>query len=88
MDIVIWVLAGGILGWIGYTYVGYNEARGMMVSIIIGAAGGFLGGKLIAPMLSAPPVAGDFSTFALFSAAAVAIAFLFAGNAIHNRWGV
>ena len=89
MDIVTWILAGGILGWIGYMYLGYNEERGMMVSIIIGAAGGFLGGKVIAPMFgaSAPP-SGDFSTAALVFAAACAAAFVLLGNFVHRRWGV
>lgn len=89
MDIVTWILAGGILGWIGYSYLGYNEQRGMMVSIIIGSAGGFLGGKLVAPMFSAAPAAsGDFNLAALVFAAACAAAFILLGNIAHKRWGV
>jgi uncharacterized membrane protein YeaQ/YmgE (transglycosylase-associated protein family) len=89
MNIVMWILAGGILGWIGLAVLGYNEERGMKVSVIIGAAGGFFGGKLIAPMFSgAAAVPGDFSGSALFFAAAVAAVFLFVGNVVHNRWNV
>lgn len=89
MNIVMWMLAGGTLGWIGYSFLGFNEARGMMVSIIIGAIGGIVGGKLIAPMFTAGAVvAGDFSVMALFVAVTVAAAFLAAGNLVHQRWGV
>lgn len=89
MNIVIWMLAGGALGWIGYSFLGFNEGRGKVVSIVIGGVGGIVGGKLIAPMFSsAAPVAGDFSVMALFFAAAVAAAFLAVGNLVHNRWGV
>jgi len=89
MNIVMWILAGGALGWIGYSYFGYNEERGMNVSIIIGSAGGFLGGYLIAPMFSAAAaVPGDFSASALVFAAVVASASLFVGNLVHKRWGV
>jgi uncharacterized membrane protein YeaQ/YmgE (transglycosylase-associated protein family) len=89
MNIVTWILAGGILGWIGYAYLGYNEQRGVMVSTLIGGAGGFLGGKLIAPMFAAAPaVAGDFSAVALIFAAAVSAACVFVGNMVQNRWGV
>ena len=89
MNIVTWILAGGVLGWIGYAYFGYNEQRGVMVSTLIGGAGGFLGGNLIAPMFSAAPaVPGDFSAAALMFAAAVAAAFVFAGNLVNKRWGV
>ena len=89
MDIVTWILAGGILGWIGYAYLGYNEERGMMVSILIGSAGGFLGGKLIAPMFSAAPAAsGGSGAAALIFAAACAAGFVLLGNMVHKRWGV
>jgi len=89
MNIVLWMLAGGILGWLGFARLDYNIGRGMLVSVAIGVAGGFIGGKIIAPMFTAAAaVPGDFSTSALFFAAAVAAAFLFAGNQIHDRWGV
>jgi uncharacterized membrane protein YeaQ/YmgE (transglycosylase-associated protein family) len=88
MNIVVWILAGGALGWAGCSFLGFNEARGTAVSIVIGALGGFIGGKLVAPLFTAAALPGDFSVSALFFAAAVAAAFLAAGNLIHNRWGV
>jgi uncharacterized membrane protein YeaQ/YmgE (transglycosylase-associated protein family) len=88
MNIVMWMLAGGILGWVGYSQLGFNEGRGKMVSILMGATGGFLGGKMVAPMFSAAAVPSDFSLSALFFAAAVAAAFLAVGNLVYNRWGV
>lgn len=89
MNIVMWILAGGILGWVGYSFLAFNEERGMMVSIIIGGVGGFLGGKMIAPMFTAvAAVPADFSAAALFFAAGVAAAFLAVGNLVYNRWGV
>jgi len=89
MNIVIWMLAGCALGWLAYSSLGLSEGRGKLASIIIGAVGGLIGGKLIAPMFTAPAlVPGDFSMSALFFAAAVAAAFLAAGNFVHNRWDV
>jgi len=88
MDIVIWVLAGAVLGWVGYSYLAFNEARGRTVSIAIGAMGGLLGGKIVAPMLTAAPLPGDFSLPALLVASAVAAAALAVGNLVHARWGV
>jgi len=72
MDIIVWLLTGGVVGWAGYSFLGFNEERGMKVSIVIGAAGALVGGKMIAPMF----------------AAAVAAAFLALGNLLHQRWGV
>jgi uncharacterized membrane protein YeaQ/YmgE (transglycosylase-associated protein family) len=87
MNIVMWVLAGGILGWASCAYLRFNEARGVLISTILGAVGGLIGGKLIAPMFLTP-AAADFSIPALFFAAAVAAGLLAAGNLIYNRWGV
>ena len=88
MNIALCMLAGGILGWLGYTYLGYNEKRGRIMSIVIGATGGFFGGKMLAPMFTAAAAPGDVSVGALFFAAAVAAAFLAIGNLVENRWGV
>ena len=89
MNIAMWILAGGALGWAGYTYFKFNEDRGRMISIIIGMGGGFIGGKLVAPMfVAAAAVPGAFSAPTLFFAAAVAAGFLFAGDQINKRWGV
>lgn len=89
MNIVMWMLAGAIVGWIGFSYLRFNEERGLLVSAIIGAGGGLLGGKLIEPMFMDPQaVAGAFSTSGLVFAAIVAAGALAAGNLIQNRWGV
>jgi len=89
MNIAMWVLAGGILGWAGFTYFGFNKERSVVVASLIGAAGGFVGGSLIAPMfLAAATAPAAFSMPALFFAAAVAAGFVFVGNLVSDRWGV
>lgn len=89
MNIAMWMLAGGILGWVGYKFLDINERRGMIVSIIIGAVGGFFGGNMIAPMFTAAvAIPGDFSSSGLIFAAAAAAVFLAVGNLVHNRWGI
>ena len=89
MNIAMWVLAGGILGWAGFTYFGFNKERSVVVASLIGAAGGFVGGSLIAPMfLEAATAPAAFSMPALFFAGAVAAGFVFLGNLVSDRWGV
>ena len=85
----MWILAGALLGWIAFAILSYNEERGLKVSVLIGAAGGFVGGKLIAPMFSdAAAVPGAFSGSELFFALAVSAAFLYVGDFVHKRWSV
>jgi uncharacterized membrane protein YeaQ/YmgE (transglycosylase-associated protein family) len=89
MNIAMWVLAGGLLGWAGYAHLKANEERGMIFSIIIGMVGGFFGGNVLAPMLgAATDTPNIFSPFALFVAAASAAACLAIGNLLSKRFGV
>lgn len=89
MNVAVWMFAGSILGWAGYSLLGFNEGRGVKVSVVIGALGGLFGGKVIAPMfVTAGAVPGDFNLSALFFAAAVAAISLALGNLVYNRWGV
>lgn len=88
MNIFVWMLAGAVLGWIGISFLSFNEQRGTVLSMIIGATGGFLGGKFIAPMFTAAAaVPGDFNSSALLFAVGVSAAFLAIGNLVYNRFG-
>ena len=89
MNIVMWILAGGALGWAALTLLGFNQERGIIASIIIGASGGVFGGQVVAPLMSsAPIVSGDFNIHALFIAAVSASACLAIASMIERRFGV
>jgi uncharacterized membrane protein YeaQ/YmgE (transglycosylase-associated protein family) len=87
MDLVLWLAAGAALGWLAIAKLGLNEDRGTIVSMIIGAAGGVAGGKLLAPMFVAA-VPGEFSMAALLVVLASSAACLALGNLVHSRFGV
>ena len=89
MNIFLWMLAGAAMGWAGFTFLALSEGRGKIASIVIGAAGGVLGGKMVAPMLTAPPaIAGDFSMSALVIAILVSSVLLFVANIVYKRWDI
>lgn len=89
MTLVIWIVAGGLLGWASYRFWGFNAGRGVLVSIVIGAAGGLVGGDWVAPVFLSPAaIPGNFDSPALLFAVTFAVTFLFAGSRIHDRWGV
>jgi len=89
MNIAMWVLAGGALGWIGFAYMKANEDRGMIISVIIGMIGGFFGGNVLAPMLGAPTeTPNDLNMYSLLIAMASAAACLAIGNMASKRFGV
>lgn len=89
MNIMIWLLAGGVAGWIGHSYMRFNKDRGVIVSMIIGMIGGFFGGNVLAPMLGAPvDAANSFSPFCLAVALAAAAGCLAIGNLLSSRYGI
>jgi uncharacterized membrane protein YeaQ/YmgE (transglycosylase-associated protein family) len=89
MQIAIWMLAGAMAGWVAFKYFNLSEGRGLMLSLVVGAAGGILGGKALAPMLGmSAAVPGAFSTAALMIAVAVAAAVLFIGDKVYEKFGI
>jgi len=89
MNITVWILAGGALGWLGFAVLHANQDRGMRISVIIGMVGGFFGGNVLAPMFSAAAGnANEFNAFALFIASASAAACLTVANILSNLYGV
>lgn len=47
MDILLWIIFGGIAGWIASMIVGTDEQQGMLGNIIVGIVGAVLGGFIM-----------------------------------------
>ena len=88
INIMLWALAGGLAGWIAFSQIGFNEERGLVISVIIGMVGGFFGGNILAPMFGAGAMhPGEFNPFALFIAFASAAGVLTISNMVYKRFG-
>lgn len=46
MDIVLWILFGGLAGWIASMIMGANAHMGVVTNVIVGVLGAALGGFL------------------------------------------
>ena len=89
MNVVTWMLAGTVIGWIGFSHLRFNPKRGLVVSIIIGIAGGLLGGAWLTPLIETVSIhAEDFNLLAFFAASAVALAALTTADMVYRRFGV
>jgi uncharacterized membrane protein YeaQ/YmgE (transglycosylase-associated protein family) len=88
MNIAMWVLAGGALGWMAFAYLRVNRALGLATAVVIGAVGGFFGGNVLAPMLGAvTDTPNVFNLFAMVVALASAAACLAIVNLLSRRFG-
>ena len=51
MSFILWLIVGGLLGWLASMVMGTNDRQGKFLNVIVGIVGAFLGGLLLAPLL-------------------------------------
>jgi uncharacterized membrane protein YeaQ/YmgE (transglycosylase-associated protein family) len=62
MNFIIWIVIGGILGWIASMIMKTDAQQGMLMNIIVGIIGALLGGWLLAPLFGTGTInQSDFS---------------------------
>jgi uncharacterized membrane protein YeaQ/YmgE (transglycosylase-associated protein family) len=66
MNILIWLIVGGLIGWIASLVMMTDARQGMLLNIAAGIIGALLGGWLITPLVGGSTInQGDFSLLAL-----------------------
>ncbi len=45
--LLVWIIVGGLAGWLASVVVGTNRSQGLLADIIVGVVGGLLGGVLL-----------------------------------------
>lgn len=62
MNFLIWIVVGGIIGWLASTVMKTDAQQGLFLNIVVGIVGAMLGGWLIAPLLGQGTInQSDFS---------------------------
>jgi uncharacterized membrane protein YeaQ/YmgE (transglycosylase-associated protein family) len=51
VNIFIWLIVGGLLGWVASIFMGTNSRQGIILNVVVGIVGAMLGGWLISPLL-------------------------------------
>src|SRR5262245_24348368 len=66
INFIIWLVIGGVIGWLASIVMRTNAAQGIVLNVIVGIVGAMLGGWLISPLLGASTInQGDFSIMGL-----------------------
>lgn len=47
MDIIIWLVFGGLVGWVASLIMGTDGQQGVILNIVVGIIGSFIGGWLM-----------------------------------------
>lgn len=61
MGIIIWLIVGGVVGWLASMIMKTDAQQGMLLNIVVGIVGAFIGGWLIGPLVGAGSINDGFS---------------------------
>jgi len=78
MGILSWILFGALAGWVASLVMGTNRRQGLIMDVIVGVAGAFLGGFAMKLLTGSPLVFGwDWQSFLVAVLGAIVLLLLF-----------
>jgi uncharacterized membrane protein YeaQ/YmgE (transglycosylase-associated protein family) len=85
MNLIIWLVVGGVIGWLASLVMKTDAQQGMFLNVVVGIVGALIGGWLLSPLLGAGTVnQGDFSILGLLVSLGGAIILLFVVNLLRR----
>ena len=89
MTFIMWIVIGGVLGWLASIVMKTNAQQGLILNIVVGIVGAFLGGLLLAPLFGTGTInQSDFSIGSLFVSFLGAVILLAIVNFFRRRRAV
>ena len=59
MNFIIWLIVGGIIGWLASLMMKTDGQQGIILNVVVGIVGALLGGWLISPLLGVGTINQD-----------------------------
>jgi len=56
INLILWLVVGGVLGWIASMITGTDAQQGIFLNVIVGIVGAALAGLVISPLLGVPTI--------------------------------
>jgi uncharacterized membrane protein YeaQ/YmgE (transglycosylase-associated protein family) len=85
MNFIIWLIVGGLIGWVASMIMRTNDQQGAILNVVVGVVGSLLGGWLVAPLLGAATVnQNDFSVRGLLASLIGAVILLAIVNLVRR----
>ena len=56
MNFLIWLVVGGLIGWIASKIMNTDAQQGAFLNVVVGIVGAFIGGMLISPLVGVPTI--------------------------------
>jgi uncharacterized membrane protein YeaQ/YmgE (transglycosylase-associated protein family) len=56
MNILIWLVVGGLIGWVASVFMGTDGRQGLILNVVVGIVGAALGGWLFGGAFGTSPI--------------------------------
>ena len=63
MNLIIWLVVGGVIGWLASLIMRTDAQQGVLLNVVVGIVGAMLGGWLISPLVGVGTI--NQSTFSI-----------------------
>lgn len=86
INLIIWLIAGAIIGWVASILMKTDGQQGTMIDIVVGIVGAFIAGLVLTPLLGIGTINdNNFSISALLVSLLGAVALLAIVRALRRR---
>jgi len=86
MNLIVWLIVGGIIGWIASLIMRTDARQGLLLNVIVGIVGALIAGWIISPLVGVPTINQNvFSLGAMAISLLGAIILLFVVNLVRRR---
>ena len=86
MNFIIWLIVGGVLGWLASLVMKTDGQQGMFLNVVVGVVGAMLGGWFISPLVGVGTINQDnFSLAGLLVSFIGAVILLAIVNLLRRR---
>jgi uncharacterized membrane protein YeaQ/YmgE (transglycosylase-associated protein family) len=78
MNFIIWLIVGGLVGWVASLIMGTDARQGIVLNVVVGIVGALLAGFVLTPLIGGGTInSGDFSAAGLLLSLLGSILLLF-----------
>ncbi|ENO96040.1 hypothetical protein C667_15999 [Thauera phenylacetica B4P] len=85
MNFILWILVGGLIGWVASIVMRTDAQQGIFLNVIVGVVGALIAGWIISPLVGIPTINQDvFSLSALLVSLLGAIVLLGVVNLVRR----
>ena len=85
MNFIIWLVVGGVLGWLASMIMRDDAQMGIVLNVVVGIIGAFIGGLLLAPLFGTGTInQGNFSLPSLLVSLVGAVVLLAVVNLVRR----